>query len=124
MKPLPLDAPLPSLFDRETMQTPARKIVGMVRSDSPIESQRGAADVLPKLTEIQALVMASITQYGPLNDRELESLPCFKGLAPSTARKRRSELVQQGRLVKVGRKDKLSTWDLPARAADRQEAAA
>lgn len=109
--------PSPQLdaFEVATMQTPTRLTRGMVRGTDAIESQRASADVLPKLSEIQRLVMQSFAQYGPLNDRELESLPCFKGLAPSTARKRRSELVQMGRLVKVGRRDKMSLYDVAAR---------
>lgn len=111
MKPLQLDA-----FDRETFATPTRTLRGMTRGHDAIESQRAAADVLPKLTEIQRKIMDILASAGPLNATDLERRVEFRNLAPSTCRKRISELKQLGKLVQVGRKDRMALWDIPSRS--------
>ncbi len=100
-------------FDRSVLATPTRDLMGMVRGNSPIESQRAAVDVRPKLTAIQTQIVGLLTVYGPMTARELETHGAFDGLGPSTVRKRISELKQMGQVVQVGRKDKMALWGQP-----------
>lgn len=81
----------------------------------------GAADdVIPLLNELQMGVLRAISEAGArgATDRELEQLPIFRGRAPSTVRKRRSELYQAGLLLASGVREKMTvwicTWPLPA----------
>lgn len=101
-------------FDRETFATPTRKLRGMTRGHDALESQRAAADVLPKLTAIQTAVLNIIVSEGAKTARDLESRIEFRGLGPSTVRKRVSELKQLGKLVQVGREDGMAKWDVAA----------
>ena len=41
-------------------------------------------------------IMAALRHHGPLTDGELEALPEFRAYAPSTVRKRRTDLVAMG----------------------------
>lgn len=105
--PMQLDA-----FDAPVFATPTRKILGMVRRTDALEAQRAAVDTRPKVSAIQAMVLHALAESGPLTDRELEGRPEFRALGPSTVRKRRSELYAAGRVVKVGRRDGMATWDV------------
>jgi hypothetical protein len=53
------------LFEQEAFAVPTAKLRGMVRGDSPIESQVAAARVLDKLTWIQSEIMAALGATGP-----------------------------------------------------------
>lgn len=58
-----------------------------------------------KLSKLHVQVLAAFKLLGPMHDETLENLPAFKGkYAPSTVRKRRSELVNciPPRLVSYG----------------------
>lgn len=62
--------------------------------------------------------IAAASGHG-LTDLELEAMPGFTGYAPSTVRKRRSELYQQGRLDKAGVRDGATVWVVaPEEAGD------
>lgn len=74
---------------------------GMVRRDDPSTSIEAAEAVAPGLTKLQARVLAAFKDC-PMTDEQLERLPEFSGFAPSTIRKRRSELYQDGYLVNAG----------------------
>lgn len=90
---------------------------------SDLETSVAAAEVIRgKLSDIQRRVLTAFAAAGPLGltDRELEQLEPFRMLAPSTARKRRSELYQGGyirlRMDANGHPEKrngLAVWVLP-----------
>lgn len=82
----------------------------MVRGDDSTESQRGAVDQLSTRTKLQYRILEILATEGPQTDRELETRTEFRGYGPSSVRKRRSECFQQGRVVKAGRRDKMSLW--------------
>lgn len=65
---------------------------------------------------LRARVAEAIAAAGPLGltDIELERLAMFTKFAPSTVRKRRSELLAQGRLEKAGTRGGASVWVLVA----------
>lgn len=98
------------LFEQSVLRVATRKINGMVRGDDPVESQRAAIDTLEHRSALQAAIMLALSKQGPLTDRELENLPEFSGLGPSTVRKRRCELFQRGIIHKTGRRDKMAIW--------------
>ncbi len=99
-------------FEQEAFAVPAAKLRGMVRGDSPIESQVAAVRVLHKLSAIQLEIIKMLGSMGSLTARELEEAPSFAKLAPSTVRKRLSELKAMGRVMQDGRKDGMAKWRL------------
>jgi len=86
----------------------------MTRSDDHATSQVAAEKVLPHLSQLQRKVMDVFQARGTVlkdkegkifcgyTDSELTALEVFKGHAPSTARKRRTELVKFGMLRDSG----------------------
>ena len=96
----------PNLFS-EVLSVPTRDIAGMVRGDSPVTSQAAAVRVLPKLSTLQAAVLAVADGR---TDRALEQLPQFAQYAASTVRKRRTELLQKGLIEPDGELDGLTVW--------------
>ena len=82
------------------------------RAVDPSTSRDAARRVTRRLGDLHRAVVAAIAAAGRdgLTDRELERLPQFAGLAPSTARKRRSEAFQAGLLIDAGRRDGLTVW--------------
>ena len=68
----------------------------MVRAHDHATSRAAALAVEPRLSELQASIMAALRHHGPLTDGELEALPEFRAYAPSTVRKRRTDLVAMG----------------------------
>jgi hypothetical protein len=67
-----------------------------VRWDSPPTSQAAAASIAPVRTALHLAVLEALRAGGPMTDEQLEQLPQFSLCGPSTIRKRRSELAQQG----------------------------
>lgn len=62
-------------------------------------------------TELQAAILAKLIELGPMTDGELENLPVFSHYGPSTVRKRRSELFQDGKVEKTGElRDRMNVW--------------
>ena len=94
------------------IKTPTSELQGMVRGEGSIESQRAAVDQLSGRAKLQARIVAIIETEGPQTDRELEERPEFAHYGPSSVRKRRSENLQAGRLVKIGRRDGMAVWDV------------
>lgn len=92
----------------------------MVRVRDLRTCYQAADDVVPLLNELQMGVLRAVSEAGAYGatDRELEQLPVFAKRAPSTVRKRRSELYQAGLLLPAGVRDKMTvwiaTWPLPA----------
>jgi len=70
----------------------------MVRRNDGATSRAAALAVEPRLSELQADIMAALRHHGPLTDEELERLPEFRMYAPSTVRKRRTDLFKMGRV--------------------------
>lgn len=104
---------------------PGKQRPTMARGTDPGSSHATADAFCPAaLNALQALVYRAICACGPIHDVDLERQPIFAGYAPSTVRKRRSELVQAGLVVahdevRLGRST-LTRW----RVADAQEHAA
>ena len=92
----------------DVFAVPTRVIRPMLHTDPSEEEQEAAVRVLPKVSALQQQVLWLLATAGPLNDRELETR--IAGHAPSTVRKRRSELFQNGAVQKVGTKDGLALW--------------
>jgi hypothetical protein len=82
----------------------------MVHAGGLATEREAAAKVLRHCSRLHELVLQAFRDRGSMNDRELERLPQFVDLAPSTARKRRSELFQAGRLIADGKRDGLTLW--------------
>jgi hypothetical protein len=69
--------------------------------------------VAPCKTVLQLQVLMALRAHGAMTDGELEKLPQFKEYGPSTVRKRRSELFQDGRVVATGgRRDGMNVWGI------------
>lgn len=83
---------------RELFAKPAH-LAGM--GDAPT-SHEAAAAIADELTELQTRVLTAFQELGPMSARQLERLPRFQDLAPSTARKRCTELMRLGRLQPCG----------------------
>lgn len=82
---------------RGTMFDPA-----LTRQADPVTSKASAETMRLHLNELQVQVLAAFGDHGRLSPRQLERLPAFATLAPSTARKRCTELVRLGLLRPVG----------------------
>ena len=83
--------------------------------NDPVTSVAAAVALQPRLSKLHQQVMRAIRDHGPLIDTELEELPQFDRYAPSTLRKRRSELYQAGHLRRVAvrrnsRGQKMIAW--------------
>ena len=74
----------------------------MTRVNDHDTSIEAAASVEPKRTALQLRVLA-ILAGGPMTAGEMECLPALRHLAPSTVRKRISELYQLDVIEKRGR---------------------
>lgn len=81
---------------------PADDVRGMVHRHDPPTSAAAAVGVKRTRTALHARIEAIFEARGDMTDAELETLPEFSNYGPSTIRKRRSELAQEGRLVDSG----------------------
>ena len=70
----------------------------MVRHGDYATSRAAALALEPRLSALQSDIMAALRHHGALTDEQLERLPEFRAYAPSTVRKRRTELRQIGRI--------------------------
>lgn len=80
---------------------------------------KAAGNIFEKrgISSLHEEILDAFKQHGPMTDEELERLAQFADLAPSTARKRRSELFHIGKLwqhdtVKNSRGRKMVRWTL------------
>ena len=102
----------PDLFDRPAPQDVdprpivGKTLTGMVRANNPETSLEAAQSVVRHRTALQVQILHMI-QGHPMTDEELERLPELRDYGPSTVRKRRSELYQEGLLREDG--DKLNS---------------
>jgi hypothetical protein len=81
-----------------------RRPPGMVRANGHATSEAAASKVAKVRSGLQEQVLAAFRELGPMTDGEVEKLERFAHCAPSTIRKRRSELYQAGVLVKTNEK--------------------
>ena len=70
----------------------------MVRRGDYPTSRAAALGIEPRLSELQASIMAALAHHGAMTDEQIERLPEFRAHAPSTVRKRRTELLHMGRI--------------------------
>lgn len=99
----------PNLFS-QVVSVPTRAIAGMVRGSDPETSQLAAIRVLPKLSKVEALVLAAILTK-PMTAREAEGLACFTGVcAPNTVRTRISALARKGLIEPAGNDGRMTIW--------------
>lgn len=90
----------------------------MHRRRDPATSREAAAKIGRKLSALHEQVLDALASAGArgLTGRELETLPQFVALAPSSARKRLSELHHMGRITDAGRRDGMTVYILPEAA--------
>jgi hypothetical protein len=88
------------------------------RRRDPSTSRDAAAKVARKLSPLHAQVLEALARAGDrgMTGRELEQLPQFVSCAPSTIRKRASELHHLGRLRDIGRRDGMTIYVLDGAA--------
>ena len=77
----------------------------MTRREDRETSRDSAREVVPRLSKLQRQVLVEFHQAGErgLTDSELGAVPLFQQLAPSTARRRRTDLVVLFKLKDSGR---------------------
>lgn len=80
------------------------EVLGMVRRSNPQTSVGAARAVRSVRSGLQLKILSILQRGGPMTDEELETHAelAAMNLAPSTVRKRRSELFQAGELVEAG----------------------
>jgi U3 small nucleolar RNA-associated protein 14 len=80
------------------------EVLGMVRRSNPQTSVTAARAVRGTRSALQLKILSILQRVGPMTDEELETHEeiAAMNLAPSTVRKRRSELFQAGELVEAG----------------------
>jgi len=100
------------LFAQKVIETPTRLIRGKVRGTDGLESQRAAVDALLSGPWIREKILQAIATEGPKTDGELENRPEFAHCGQTTVRCRRHDLSDAGKLVIVGRRDKMRLYDL------------
>lgn len=88
---------------------------GHVRRMTHHNAMRTEVDAAQRILKVcgrlHSEVMGAFIAHGPMTDKELERLPQFAHLSPSTARKRRSELYQAGKLIATDeRREGLTVW--------------
>lgn len=81
-----------SQLDGLPLFTPKRN--PRVRKSDPETSRAAAARVEGRLSELQAKVLTAFLAHGPMTAEECENLDYFGNLAPSTVRKRISEMAK------------------------------
>lgn len=93
-----------ALFDDDNVRR-------MVHHNAMRTEVDAAHRILPHCSRLHSEVMGAFIANGPMTAGELERLPQFAHLAPSTARKRVSELKASGLLVATGeRRDGMTVW--------------
>lgn len=77
--------------------------IPMTRTPDSETSHIAAAKVRPGVSDLQRALMRHIQMMQPVTAMQLEELPPFRALAPSTVRKRISELKARGQLWVEGK---------------------
>lgn len=91
--------------------------LGMVRKSNPETSVKAAERILVCRTKLHEKILVLLKASGLMTDEELENHPeiSWGQYAPSTVRKRRSELYQAGFIEQCGEKEnsrgfKMTLW--------------
>ena len=74
----------------------------MHRSSDSAASRMAADRVRPRMNDLRRKVLDVLKKHQPITALEMEELPEFEGFAPTTVRKRCSELVQMGAVEEQG----------------------
>jgi hypothetical protein len=84
---------------------------GLVRIPDHSTSIAAAEKIAPVRSKLQEWVLAAFNRLGPMTAGECEQLTCFDDCAPSTVRKRISELYKAGELVETGiKRNGMKEW--------------
>jgi hypothetical protein len=84
---------------------------GLVRIPDHDTSIAAAEKIAPVRSKLQAAVHEAFKCLGPMTAAECERLAAFDNCAPSTVRKRISELYKSGELVETGvRRGGMKEW--------------
>jgi hypothetical protein len=112
-KAAPVDADTLDMFSPSTGR-PA--LSGLADHATSVAAGEALSDTF--LSQLRGRVYRAIQQAGDdgLTDLELEKLPEFNKYAPSTVRKRRSELWQRMYINGNGKRDGATIWRLPVGA--------
>lgn len=103
--------PHPELFEWIPTQRPQLNTPDMHRKDDHETSIAASERVAAHKSALQGEILAAFVQLGPMTDGELERLDRFKHLGRTTARKRRGELVELGKVAATGvRRDGMKEW--------------
>jgi hypothetical protein len=88
------------------------------RRRDPETSRRAGEQVVRRLGELHRDVLAVVSAAGArgMTGRELEELTRFEDCAPSTIRKRASELHRMGYLADGGRRDGMTVYVIGGRS--------
>lgn len=82
----------------------------LARSSDPVTSHMAAEAIAASLTDLQKRVYGAYLARGPMTAKEAERMERFKHLAPSTVRKRTSELHEKGLIEAIGVRDRCSIY--------------
>jgi len=98
----------------------------MVRRDDAETAIAAAARVQGRLSELQRRVLAEIERLGGATGEEVEQLPQFAALAPSTVRRRITDLRDAGLVVAAGERTNsrglpMTVWRAAARTVRESE---
>lgn len=107
----------PSLFD-----APDTGGIPLTRTPDHATSKQAARKVTQSVSQLQRSVFEHIRLMAPVTALELEELDIFCELAPSTVRKRVSELAGRGKIIgrgeqeyrskRTGRVSRAIAWDI------------
>jgi len=75
---------------------------GMVRRTDPVTSAAAASVVAIHLSELQDRILEAFREHGPMHGRQVERLPEFEDCAPSTVRRRITDLARMNQLEACG----------------------
>lgn len=94
---------------------------GMVRKGDHFTCYLAAKAISKTASKLHEQITEEVYTRGPMTDQELEDIPRFSHYAYSSVRKRRTELVQGLKLVRVGHRKNnrgqlMQVWDLAGRA--------
>lgn len=90
----------PSLFD-----APDTGGIPLTRTQDHATAKAAAKTVTPSISQLQRSVWEHIRLMAPVTALELEELEIFLALAPSTVRKRVSELSSRGKIIGCGERE-------------------
>lgn len=102
----------PTLYTKRPASSDELPLFAGVRTSDPQTAHDAADAIAHKLSSLQQQVLTAFATFGDrgATGREAEGLPCFSACAPSTIRKRITELHRLGRLTEAGERDGLTVY--------------